>query len=250
MFNCVIIDDEPHALEGLKVYIEKIPNLNLVGWYTNPVEALINIRKGDPLDLILLDVDMPEISGIELAKLVRKMTSKLVFTTAHTKYGYDAFEVKADEYLLKPFSLARFMEVIHELFPEADGIRPNGLVSNIPEDFFFVKSKEDNLKIVKIRYLDIIAVESKLNYILIHMKERSVLTYMSLTEIAGRLAAQKGFLQFQRSFIINTDHINTIEGNMISMDNGKKITVGDYFKKDFHEFVSKLLLKTKRKGQS
>ncbi|MDY0905123.1 LytTR family DNA-binding domain-containing protein [Pedobacter sp. CFBP9032] len=247
MYNCIVIDDESHSAQGLKGYIEKIPDLNLIGCFTNPLEALRFIRSNKSIDLVLLDVDMPELSGIELAKLIRNMTTKLVFTTAHTRYGYEAFEVKADGYLLKPFSLGRFFEIVNSLFPKIDNEIAAAPQLEAFEDFFFVKSKGDNLKIVKVRYSDIIAVESKLNYILIQMKDRSVLTYMSLTEISSKLTTNRGFVQFQRSFIINTDHISTIEGNMISMDNGKKITVGDYFRKDFQEFVVRLLLKAKKR---
>lgn len=246
MFKCVIIDDEPHAIEGLKNYIEKVPELQLYKSYTNPVLALRDISQQEKVDLILLDIDMPEISGIELAKLVRERTSMLVFTTAHTRYGYDAFTVKADGYLLKPYSLARFLEVIEEILSKSKRKLIQD-TSSTRSEFMFIKSKDDNHKLIKVWFDDIVAVESKNNYIHLYTKDRGITTYMSLTEISKQLPERKGFIQFQRSFILGIKHIESIDGNVVAMVNGKKITVGDYYKKDFAAFVSCYLLKAKRK---
>lgn len=244
MYKCIIIDDEPHAIEGLKKYISHTEELTLVNSYTNPVIAMQEIMSSDIVDLILLDVDMPEISGIELAKAVRQKTSKLVFTTAHTKYGFEAFQVKADGYLLKPYTLAKFLSTIQALF-QVENHSAKKLDET--ETFFFIKSKEDNPKLLKILYDEIVAIESKLNYILIHTMHKSILTYMSLTEISNKLTEEKGFNQFHRSFILNTQHIESIEGNTIVMNNGKKMTVGDYYRKGFNEFINKKLVKAKRR---
>lgn len=244
MYKCIIIDDEPHAIEGLKKYIKQTEQLILVKSYSDPIIALREISFSDTVDLILLDIDMPEISGIELATAIRHKTSKLVFTTAHTKYGFQAFQVKADGYLLKPYTLADFLQTIHALFVIGSHGDPK-LAKK--ENFFFIKSKEDNPKLIKILYDDIIAVESNLNYIHIHTIHKKILTYMSLTEISNKLTEEKGFCQFHRSFIINTLHIESIQGNTITMNKGKKMTVGDYYRKGFNEFINKKLVKAKRK---
>jgi DNA-binding LytR/AlgR family response regulator len=244
----VIIDDEPHAVEALKKYVSKNEKLILVNFFTDPIAALQNLLNSDPVDLVLLDVDMPEISGIELAKMIRQKTSKLVFTTAHTKYAFQAFKVKADDYLLKPYTLATFMSTVESLFPnlrlEID--HNHSLARNT--NFFLIKSKEDNLKLVKVRYDEIVAIESKLNYVLVVTTSTNVLTYMSLTEISCKLTPEMGFIQLHRSFILNTQHISSIEGNTITMDNGKRVSVGDYYRKDFMDFINTRLLKGKRKN--
>jgi DNA-binding LytR/AlgR family response regulator len=240
MYRCIIIDDELHAIEGLKEYIRQTKELTLVNFYTDPVIAMQEIAYSDAVDLILLDVDMPEISGIELATSIRKKTSKLVFTTAHTKYGFEAFQVEADGYLLKPYTLAKFMSTIQALF------KPKSCVDEM-ETFFFIKSKEDNPKLIKVVYDEIVAIESKLNYILIHTMGKSILTYMSLTEISNKLSSERGFSQFHRSYILNTVHIESIEGNTITMTNGKKMAVGEFYRKAFNEFISKKVVKSKRK---
>lgn len=244
MVKCLIIDDEPHAIEGLKGYIAELPMLVLLASYTDPTIALKEIQLLDGVDLIFVDVDMPKINGIELAKEIRSKTKKLIFTTAHTKYAYEAFEVKADGYLLKPYSLGKFIITINNLFPtigqsSTDVVNPE-LVKN---DFFFVKSKEDDLKILKIKYEDVVAVESKQNYIMIYTAKKNILTYMSLTEIAKILTVMPNFMQLHRSFLINSSHIEMIDGNLVKMFNGIKITVGESFRREFNVFVSKDLLK-------
>jgi DNA-binding LytR/AlgR family response regulator len=241
MYRCIIIDDEKHSIQGLKKYLEAVPRLELVASFSDALEALAELKKLDPVDLILLDVDMPGISGIELSREIKGKTDKLVFTTGHTKYGYDAFKVGADDYLLKPYTLGEFILCIEKMF---------GAITNKEIGFnqhaFLVKSKEDNNKIVSIKFDSIIAVESKLNYVTIYTTERKVTTYMSLTEMFVILNQSKGFLQFHRSFIIAYNYIEYINGNTIRMANGVEITVRDHYKKGFSEFVSKYLIKPTR----
>src|SRR3982750_1482359 len=114
MYKCIIIDDEPQAIEGLKTYLAATPQLELLASYTDPVIALKEIVERDNVDLIFLDVDMPKINGIELAKVIRNKTKKLIFTTAHTKYAFDAFEADADAFLWKPYSLGKFIITIEK----------------------------------------------------------------------------------------------------------------------------------------
>lgn len=245
MYRCIIVDDEPHAIEGLKRCIGHIENLEIVSAYTDPIKALIQIACCGPVDLIILDIDMPGITGLDLAKEIRQKTDKLIFTTAHSKYGYEAYQVDAAAYLLKPYTVSRFISTFNRLFPSQT--QPPEEAGE-KEDFIFIKSKEDNLKLVKVRLRDIIAVESKLNYVKVHTRERTVITYMTLTEIANKLLAYKGFIQFQRSFVIAKAHIDYVEGNSVIMINGIQITVGTYYRKNFNEFIAENLLKTGRRS--
>ncbi|MCZ4224846.1 LytR/AlgR family response regulator transcription factor [Pedobacter rhodius] len=241
--SCIIVDDEPHAIEGLKRYMTAIPALEVVKTYTDPVRAMLDISSGNNVDLILLDVDMPGITGIELGESVKPKTNKLVFTTAHSKYAYEAFEVEADDFLLKPYSLAKFIKTINKLFPQ----KIIETESEDSGDYMFIKSKEDNLRLVKIRYKDIVAVESRLNYVQIHTLSKSITTYMSLSEVSKKLNQFDWFMQFQRSFIIAPEYIEYIEGSAIKMQNGTRITVGEYYKKYFNDFVDSKLIKARRK---
>lgn len=244
MYKCIIIDDEQHAIDGLKKYIDSVPELTLVQSYTDPLKALKSITEGDAVDLILMDVDMPKITGIELSKAIRSKTAKLIFTTAHTKYAYDAFEADADAFLLKPYTLGKFVITINKLFPGERQV-DSALEK---EDFFFVKSKEESPKIIKIKYKDVVAVESKLNYVMIHTPVKNILTYMSLTEMAKILNNNDDFIQLHRSFIVRKDHMESIDGNTIKMINGIQITVGDHYRKDFTDFINLRLIKAGKKN--
>lgn len=243
-YTCIVIDDEPHVIEGLSRYIDMIPDLNLINSYMDPIKALLEISSLDSVDLIIMDIDMPDISGIELSKELRRKTKKLIFSTAHSKYGYEAFKVDADDYLLKPYTFAEFLISFNKLFPNHSNQtdRPQ----EIPEDFLFIKSKEDNLKLVKVRFDDIILIESQSNYVVVSTRDKTITSYMSLSEAADYLISKPSFIKFQRSFILNKAHIQSIQGTIIYMDNGKKVVIGDYYKKDFNEFVHKNLLKGRR----
>lgn len=244
MYRCIIIDDEPHAIEGLKSYIDNFPELLLIKSYTDSVLALKEIKQNEAVDIIFMDVDMPKITGIELSKEIRSKADKLVFTTAHTKHAYEAFELAADAYLLKPYSLGKFAITLQNLFPKKpDFIKPEVTPTSLTQDFFFVKSKEDDLNILKVKFDSIIAVESQQNYVKIYTPTKNIVTYMSLTEIAKILCTLPLFMQLHRSFIINTAHIEAIDGHLIKMANGLKVSVGDKYHKEFNSFVNEHLIK-------
>ncbi len=240
-FSCVIIDDEEYALERLSGYIARLPELELLAAFSDPLLALSELRSMEVLDVVFLDIDMPELNGLELALAIRERTGKLVFVTAHAKYAYSAFQLKADDYLLKPYSLVQFLACVDKLFQGFSVDKPN--VPTIQDDFFFVRSREQSPKLVKIGFKEILMVESQRNYILIHTSSRQVLTYMSLIEIAGILAQQRGFIQIQRGFIIRADKIEYIEGNCVQLLSGRKIIVGKQYRDLFFEFVSERVLK-------
>jgi len=244
LHKCIIIDDDDYAIEGLKNYVNSVPGLVLEKSYNDPVQALIDITSGENVDLILLDINMPGINGLELSYQIRHKTNKLVFTTSYAQYGYDAFEASADAYLLKPYTLAKFAATIARLFPKP----PEPVEDEQADDeFFFVKDRTDNLKIIKVRYEDVVAVESMQNYVCIYSVTKKVVTYMSLTEIAKIFQPRSNFVQYQRSFIINKDHIESIDGNMIKMINGIQVTVGEYYRKDYNAFLERNLIKPRRK---
>jgi DNA-binding LytR/AlgR family response regulator len=242
MYDCVIIDDEPHAIEGLSKYIENFGRLNIKATYSDSLMALKSLENEDGIDLIFVDIDMPRINGIELSKKLRSKTKKLVFTTGHPQYGYDAFKLEADDYLLKPYTLGEFLISMNKLFPEK-----NTEFKYDRNSTFLVRSKEETPKILSVKFSEVVAVESKLNYVMIHTTKRQILTYMTLKEISEILNNYPGFLQFQRSFIISEEYIESISGNSIRMVNGCEMTVGEYYRKNFTLFLEEKLIKTKRR---
>ena len=248
MYNCIIIDDEEHAIHGLKKYIEAAPELNLVKAFMDPVCALNEMKGMEDVDLVLLDIDMPGVNGIDLAKIIRHKSQKLVFTTGHSQYAFEAFEVEADAYLLKPYNLAKFLATIMKLFPSDMNIH-SSVQDFTKETYFYAKNREDNLKLTKVNYADICSVESQQNYVKIHLEQGSVVTYMSLTEMGKLLIKRPNFLHVQRSFIVNMDQVVTIDGHLLQLKSGPTITVGgDKYRGPFLKYVEDKLTRVVREG--
>jgi len=246
MLNCIIIDDEQFSVDAILKYINIVPNLNVVGIYKDPVRALGAVSSSDNVDLLFMDVDMPSLSGIELAGALRSKTQKLIFTTAHSKYAFDAYEAEGDAFLLKPFSFAKFSTTINRLFPEKATSTQN--LQTAGSEYFLVKSKEDDLAIVKIRFDEVIAFESSQNYIKIYLSgDRMLTAYLTLKDILQLVKCRPEFIQLHRAFIISTDQIDHIRGNSIQMNNNLNFHVGDIYKDQFLAFLDDKLLVTSRK---
>lgn len=242
--KCIVIDDDIHAINGIKSYINTLSNIQLIHAYTDPLEALTEISAGNDVDIIFMDVDMPMISGIELSKAVRHKTNKLIFTTSHSKYAYEAFEMHASAYLLKPYTFARFAETINRLFP---------LTPNVPsvsiqqeDDYFFVRNKNERNNLIKVRYVDIVAVESLQNYVRIYTVDETIVTYIALTEIKVILKEFPNFAQAHRSFIIAKNYIEKVEGNSLKMINNLTVNIGNNYKEEIQLYIREKTIKTGR----
>jgi DNA-binding LytR/AlgR family response regulator len=242
MLTCYIIDDEPHAIKTLQAYIGKTPWLQLIGSNQRPLEAVSHFQDtNEYADITFLDIDMPEISGIELSSILQRKTA-IVFTTAHTDFAIKAFEMEASDYLLKPFSYQRFLKCADKL---------NSLISQkrdknkkAIDDFFYIQA-EGKGKLIKLSFRDIIYLESQKNYLSIVTAQKKWLTYLTLTEIQEKLPP--AFLRINKSFIVNTDKITHIEGNEIFLLNVKEsFPIGASYKEAFSLHMKEHLLKTKR----
>lgn len=244
--TCIIVDDDPTAVEGLISYMESFPSMEVKGTFTDPVAAMAYLQQ-NRTNLLLLDIDMPQVNGIELAGAIRNQVDKLVFTTAHTKYAFEAFEIQADAYLLKPFSLAKMLSTLHRLFPQEVQTEKTIIAdSGSEEDFIFVKAKQDS-KLVKVKLKELVVIESKNNYVELQALDRQVVTYMSLSELAKKLNGQPDFIQVQRSFIINKNFIEYVDGNTLVMVSGAKITVGEMYRPTFQSFLEERIIKMGKK---
>jgi DNA-binding LytR/AlgR family response regulator len=241
MINCIIIDDEQFAVDALLKYIELMPILNVVKVYLRPEDVLKSFSDHEHIHIVFMDIDMPNLSGIELAQVIRSRTDILIFTTSHSRYALQAYEVEGDAFLLKPFSLAKFAATINRFVHHLD------LVSS-RDDFFLVKSKEDNLSIVKVMFQEIVVFESMNNYVKIHLTAaRSITAYLNLQDVLDLIRGRDEFIQIHRAFVISTKHIELITNNSVTMKPNLSINVGDIFKEKFNLFLSKALIKTSRK---
>ncbi len=238
--TCYIIDDELHAIETLKAYIEKTPGLELIGSSTNPLEALALFRDtGKYADITFLDVDMPQLQGTEVAVLLGNNTH-IIFTTAYQDYALNGFELGVSDFLLKPFPYERFLKSLYKVQGSLKLKQPE-----IPRNSALFIQTEGKGKIVKLFHDHILYMESKKNYLSIVTQEKAYLTYLSLSEMESELPGH--FFRIHKSFILNTDFISHIEGNDIFLKGiPEPLPIGASYRDTFFNFVKERLVKTKR----
>ena len=210
--NCIIIDDEPLARKGLKEYIADIDFLELTGEFDNPLPAAGLISNGK-VQLILLDIQMPKITGINFLKTLQT-PPPVIFTTAYPQHALEGFELNALDYLVKPISFDRFLKAAlkaKEYYEVRE--RNHAETNHAAPDYFFIKA--DN-KLVKILYDDILFAEALQNYVVIHTKDKKYITYLTFKSVEEYLPAER-FIKTHKSYIVAAGKIDSIEGNNIRM---------------------------------
>ena len=232
--NCIAIDDEPLALDVIKKHAEKVPFLNLVKTYQNPKEAMEDVEKGG-IDLIFLDIQMPEITGLELASLLQNKPM-IIFTTAYPKFAADSYEYDAVDYLVKPIAFKRFITAVNKAKDRFAGVPE--VVSDKNIEYIFVKSE---YKTVKIMLDQVLFIESLKDYVIFHFNDNSVSSLLSLTSVESQLPKEK-FTRVHRSFIVALDKIDSIERNLIHVG-GKTINVSDSYREVFQNRIEANKLK-------
>ena len=212
ILNCVIIDDEPLAVGLLKSYVEQTPTLNLIGAFTNAFDAVKKV-KNEHVDLVFLDIQMPEMSGLEFVKILPD-DCRVVFTTAFKEYAIDGFKANAIDYLLKPISYEDFLKSYNKVRNSFNNAQHNDPI--IRDECIVVKS--DN-KLVRISFNEILFIESVKDYVDIHLtKQRTIHTPTNLKRLEERLP-HDSFMRTHRSYIANMrnfdsyEHMNLIFGN-------------------------------------
>jgi two-component system response regulator LytT len=216
--RCLIIDDEPSSQNVLKSFIKKIDYLEVLHICNNALEAL-EFLKSNSVDLLFLDINMPQLSGISFYKSLKK-PPKVVFTTAYSEYALEGFEVEATDYLLKPFSFERFVKAVSKIKE----------INDAKLDYIIVKSEK---KLHQVKIDDIYYIEGLGDYIKVHLKDRFLVTYKSLKKMNNSLP-KSIFIQVHKSFIINKNKLDYIEGNL-AIINANKIPLGQKYKKEFLE---------------
>ncbi|MDQ0966731.1 two-component system LytT family response regulator [Flavobacterium sp. W4I14] len=225
--SCVAVDDDVNGLEILRDYIPNFPRLKLINQFSCSKKALDFITASKKIDILFLDIEMPGISGLELLKLIRHKINNVIFTTAHLKYIVDSYKMDAEGFLLKPYTYTKFERTIKNL--------PTNPVPDTPDlfekrDFFFVKVKGGNKRMLKIKFREVIAIEGLRNYILIHTIDQTIATHLTIIKIKEVLGETKAIIQVHRSFLISLDHITEVRSNIITMQRNIKITYGEKYK--------------------
>lgn len=234
----IAVDDEPLALKLVADYIRKTPFLELAGAFENPLEASEFLEK-EHIDLIFLDIQMPNLPGTEFAAMVEENT-KVIFTTAYSQYALQGYKLDVVDYLLKPFSYEEFLTAAlkaRKRITEGKSVSATKVESN--EEYLFLKSE---YKIRRINFNDILYIEGLKDYIKVYLRteEKPVLSLSSMKAIEEKLPAEK-FMRVHRSFIVNLQRVETVERSRIVF--GKTwIPVSDQYKEKFQQFLDKNFL--------
>ena len=236
--NCIAIDDDPNSLENLNSYLTKIPDLQLVKSFTDPLQALTDISSAETVDIIFMDIEMPALSGIELAKLLRKKTKHLIFTTAHSKYALDAFNVGADGYLLKPYSLIHFSEAINNLYPNENPVN-----DELIGESFSVQLRENTTEAVEIMFNDLVLFEQINEMVYFRTVNGNYMSFkLSFNKIVELLRKHPAFIQVNASAIISKLHIKSFLGEQIVLTGGISTSLATKYKESFVLYVKQNLM--------
>lgn len=259
MYNVLIVDDEFLARKLLQDYVSKIPELQLAGTAQNAFEAF-SFCKEHPVDIVLLDIHMPDLNGIELARTLKNVPS-IIFTTAYSEYALESYEVSAVDYLLKPIALPRFMQAIEKAIARLKGLAPSeapeASASSVPSFHSLqtpegsnpsLLSKPSNLsnfsnpstpfpsflmvkadyKLYKINFDDLYYVEGQHEYVSFYTKDKRITALYSLKALEDQLPREK-FVRVHKSYIVSIDHISEIEQVTVTVA-GQKIPIGGSYR--------------------
>lgn len=236
MIRCIIVDDKPLAIDILKDYVSKILFLELIHSTTNPLEALNMVMAGN-IDLVFLDIQMPELSGLQFMKIIQGKC-KVILTTAYSEYAVEGFENDAVDYLLKPISFERFYKSAQKaqlaILPPAQNpaTEPIMPIAEKEIDYIFVKTE---YKLVRINTSEILYVEGMQNYITIYTLNDKVMCLQSMKKMEEQLPGSQ-FLRVHKSYIIALNKINSIERNRIYIGD-QVIPVGDVYREAFFKAI-------------
>jgi two-component system, LytTR family, response regulator len=234
MINCIIVDDEQHAIDILTHYVGQTPFLNLVGSSTNPIEAL-QLVTAQKVELVFLDIQMPELSGIDFIKAINGK-AKVILTTAYSEFALESYELDVVDYLLKPVRLPRFLLAVQKAVKELGEPATQQEEAHVEDDYIFVKT-ESKGKFLKINLDEIDYIEGMKNYVAIYCGSKKTMVYTSMKDLEERLP-QKEFIRVHKSFIIPIAKITGIEGNMVRLKNvNTEVLIGENYKADLMEII-------------
>ena len=236
MIKAIIVDDEPLAQDVIETHLEKLVDFELVAKCNNVVEAQ-EILSTEKVDIIFLDIQMPQITGIEFVKTMQN-PPLIIFTTAYDNYAIEGFELNAVDYLLKPISFDRFMKAANKArnkFEGSSGPVISGKDLN-QEDYMFVKADK---KLIKVNFDDIIYIEGLKDYVIIRMNEGRVITLQTMKSLEAKLP-QDRFMRIHRSYIVGLNQIQAIIGNMVEItekNQSKHLPIGKNYREQLQNVI-------------
>ncbi|MDR2947793.1 MAG: LytTR family DNA-binding domain-containing protein [Prevotella sp.] len=231
IFKVLIVDDEYHARKLLSEYVSKLPFLELVGKAANVFEAMDVLRK-EKVDIMLSDIQMPEITGLEFIRSLKNPPS-IIFTTAYSEYAVESYELDVVDYLLKPIAFPRFLQAINKVIERrSNDIPEKAVINNIERQ---VESQEEESIVVKsgykfyrINYNDLLYIEGQREYVTFHNTKQRITTLASLKDLEEKLPSSR-FIRVHKSYIVSIKHIELIDKNILHIS-GQKLPVGGSYK--------------------
>ena len=243
--NCIIVDDEPLARNLLSDYVRKVPQLNLVETLSSALQVM-DVLRNNEIDVMFLDVQMPDLTGISLLKVLQKKPL-IVLTTAYSEYALEGYELDVADYLLKPITFERFLKTVEKVAqrlserssvgaaaPTNTPVPANKATVETTQPFVFVK---DGTKLIKLRIDDILYVEGLKDYVTIHTKAQKVVSLQRLKTLEEELPPEK-FIRVHNSFIVAFNAIDIIHKNDVQIG-ATMIPIGETYKKSFRDFIDK-----------
>ena len=236
--NCLIVEDEPLARNLLTDYVRKVPSLHLVDACSSPLAAM-EVLRNTKIDLLFLDVQMPEITGITLLKTLQKRPF-VILTTAYSEYALEGYELDVVDYLLKPITFERFLKSVDKVIQR---VNEKMVHTPAPEErpavetvqpFVFIK---DGTKLIKVRLEDILYVEGLKDYVTIHTRQQKIVSLQRLKVLETQLPADK-FIRIHNSFIVSVSAIDVIHKGDVQIGE-VLLPIGDTYRKTFKEFIEK-----------
>lgn len=227
--KCIVIDDEPLARQGMEMNIANVSALQLLGSFSNPLAAADFLRK-EEVDLMFLDINMPELSGLDFLKTLRD-APLVIFTTAYPQYALESYELDAIDYLVKPIRIERFLKAVNKAENHLRLLQQEARTSHvekIEEEHVYIKADR---KFFKIYFKDILFIEGLKDYVVIHTMDNKIITSMNVKTISQQLPAAI-FARVSKSYIVNVLHINSFDNELVYIQDNE-IPIGQSFKDDF-----------------
>lgn len=233
--KCIIIDDEPLAIDLMRNHIEKLENFEIVAECSDAMKAM-QVLRSHPVDLMFMDIQMPQITGIEFLKTL-KHPPKVIITTAYREYALEGFELDVVDYLLKPITFGRFLKAVNKYYQISQDEQQVGLPSALPavqndDSFIYVK---ENKKVIKVHIDEIVYVEGLSEYVQIYTEKKKVITKTSLANMEEKLP-DAGFMRIHKSFIVSLSKIEAFTSSSIEV-RGKELPIGRSYKNSVLEML-------------
>ena len=237
MLTCAIIDDDEINRLTLEHYVALTPDLQLAASLADGLAGLTFFREGNRVDVLFLDIEMPHLSGLELLRVLPD-PPEVVITTARQDFAVDAFELRVTDYLVKPFDFARFTQALQRVRPRTVAPAPAPPAAEVPASAdLFVKV---NSRMVRINFDEVLYVEALSDYVNIVTPKHKYIVYTTLKALETRLATFPNFLRVHRSYLLNTQHIESIEDNTANLRGGCFVPIGKSYQEGFYKGLQRI----------